>query len=79
MVYRDFTRVGAGKVPDAKTMGRWGVVLGVDVVKQIHDRIVQIALDKGVMSGRRMRVDTTVVETNIHRPTARCWGTVCVC
>jgi IS5 family transposase len=69
LVYRDFTRVGAGKVPDAKTMGRWGVVLGVDVVKQIHDRIVQIALDKGVMSGRRMRVDTTVVETNIHHPT----------
>jgi IS5 family transposase len=58
LVYRDFTRVGAGKVPDAKTMGRWGVVLGVDVVKQIRDRIVQIVLDKGVMSGRRMRVDT---------------------
>jgi IS5 family transposase len=69
LVYRDFTRVCAGKAPDAKTMGRWGVVLGVDVVKQIHDRIVQIALDKGVMSGRRMRVDTTVVETNIHHPT----------
>ena len=24
LVYRDFTRVGAGKTPDAKTMGRWG-------------------------------------------------------
>ena len=23
LVYRDFTRVGAGKTPDAKTMGRW--------------------------------------------------------
>jgi IS5 family transposase len=69
LVYRDFTRVGAGKVPDAKTMGRWGVALGVDVVKQVHDRIVQIAQDKGVVSGRRMRVDTTVVETNIHHPT----------
>jgi len=66
LVYRDFTRVGAGKVPDAR---RWGVALGVDVVKQIHDRIVQIAQDKGVVSGRRMRVDTTVVETNIHHPT----------
>jgi len=69
LVYRDFTRVGGGKVPDAKTMGRWGVALGVDVVKQVHDRIVQIAQDKGVVSGRRMRVDTTVVETNIHHPT----------
>jgi IS5 family transposase len=24
LVYRDFTRMGAGKMPDAKTMGRWG-------------------------------------------------------
>ena len=23
LVYRDFTCVGGGKVPDAKTMGRW--------------------------------------------------------
>ena len=23
LVYRDFTKVGAGKMPDAKTMGRW--------------------------------------------------------
>jgi transposase, IS5 family len=23
LVYREFTRVGAGKTPDAKTMGRW--------------------------------------------------------
>jgi hypothetical protein len=28
LVYRDFSRVGAGKMPDAKTMGRWGVALG---------------------------------------------------
>ena len=33
LVYRDFTRVGAGKMPDAKTMGRWGVALGPAVVK----------------------------------------------
>ena len=25
LVYRDFTRVGAGKTPDAKTMGRYAV------------------------------------------------------
>src|SRR3979490_2466758 len=69
LVYRDFTRVGAGKTPDAKTMGRWGVAVGPDVVKQIHERLVRLAWDKGAMEGRRMRVDTTVVETNIHYPT----------
>ena len=69
LVYRDFTRVGSGKMPDAKTMGRWGVAVGPQVVRQIHDRLVTMAQDKGIVAGRRMRVDTTVVETNIHHPT----------
>jgi transposase, IS5 family len=69
LVYRDFTRVGATKMPDAKTMSRWGLALGPEVVAQIHHRIVEIARDHRVAAGRRMRVDTTVVETNIHYPT----------
>jgi IS5 family transposase len=69
LVYRDFTRVGGAKTPDAKTMGRWGVALGPQVIKQVHERMMQIAQEQGVMQGRRMRVDTTVVETNIHHPT----------
>src|SRR5712672_2865400 len=69
LVYRDFTRVGAGKTPDAKTMGRWGVAVGPEVVKQIHQRLVQLAQANGLAAGRRMRVDTTVVETNVHYPT----------
>jgi len=68
-VYRDFSHVGSAKMPDAKTMGRWGVALGPQVLKQVHERIVKIARDKGVTAGRRMRVDTTVVETDIHHPT----------
>jgi IS5 family transposase len=69
LVYRDFTRVGGAKMPDAKTMGRWGVALGPATIKQIHERMVQIARASGVTPGRRMRIDTTVVETNIHYPT----------
>jgi IS5 family transposase len=69
LVYRNFTRVGAGKMPDAKTMGRWGLAVGPEVVQQIHARIVELARVNGIVSGRRMRVDTTVVETNIHYPT----------
>jgi len=69
LVYRDFTRVGGAKTPDAKTMSRWGVALGPEVVEQIHQRIIEIVRDHRVATGRRMRVDTTVVETNIHYPT----------
>ena len=68
LVYRDFTRVGAGKTPDAKTMGRWGLAVGPEVVKQIHQRLVKLAQANGLAAGRKMRVDTTVVETDIHYP-----------
>ena len=69
LVYRTFARIGAEKVPDAKTLGRLGQVVGPDVVADLHRRIVEIAVEKKVVAGRRMRVDTTVVETNIHYPT----------
>src|SRR5438093_4769075 len=69
LVYRDFTCVGAAKMPDAKTMGRWGVALGPEVIKQVHERMVKIAQENRVTQGCRMRVDTTVVETNVHYPT----------
>jgi len=69
LVYREFTRVGAEKVPDAKTLGRLALALGPNVVAQIHKRVVVIAQERQVIVGRQMRLDTTVVETNIHYPT----------
>jgi IS5 family transposase len=69
LVYRDFTRIGGGKVPDAKTMGRWGVAVGPAVVETLHRRLIAIAQQQHVVEGRKMRVDTTVVETDIHYPT----------
>src|SRR2546425_3747972 len=38
VVYRQFTRIGAGKVPDAKTLGRLVQALGPEVIQQIHRR-----------------------------------------
>ncbi len=49
LVYRNFTRVGGAKMPDAKTMGRLGRGCSApQVIEQIHERIVKIARDKGV-------------------------------
>jgi transposase, IS5 family len=69
LLYREFTRVGAAKVPDAKTLGRLAQALGPETIEKIHVRIVALAQERGVVNGKRMRVDTTVVETNIHYPT----------
>ncbi len=69
LVYRQFTRVGAQKVPDAKTLGRLALALGPEIIEQLHCRVVTIACEKRIVRGRRLRVDTTVVETDIHYPT----------
>ena len=69
LAYRDFTRIGLGKVPDAKTLARIAQALGGEVIAKLHERLVAIAQEKGTVRGRKMRVDTTVVETNIHYPT----------
>ena len=69
LVYREFTRIGSGKVPDAKALGRQAQALDPKVVEQIHRRVVELAVEHKVVQGRKMRVDTTVCETNIHYPT----------
>ncbi len=69
LLYRAFTRVGGGNVPDAKTLGRLAQAVGPDVVATLHKRVVVIAAQRQVIQGRKLRVDTTVVETNIHSPT----------
>lgn len=69
LAYRDFTRIGMGKVPDAKTLARIAQALGGNVIAELHRRLVEIAQEEGVIQGRKLRVDTTVVETNIHYPT----------
>ena len=69
LVYRSFCRIGLEKVPDAKTLVRLGQAVGPEVIAELHARIVVLAQAKGVVQGRKMRVDTTVVETNVHYPT----------
>ena len=69
VVYRHFTRVGAGKVPDAKTLGKLGVALGPAWSSRSIGASWPSRRSTKIVQGRRMRVDTTVVETNIHYPT----------
>jgi transposase, IS5 family len=69
LVYRMFTRIDAGDVPDAKTILKIARALGPAIIQQLHRQVVEVAKRAGVTHGRRFRVDTTVVETNVHYPT----------
>ena len=69
LVYRAFCRIDGERVPDAKTLIRLSQLLGPETLKPILERVVQLARQHRVTRGTRLRVDTTVVETNIHYPT----------
>lgn len=69
LVYRAFCRIDCERVPDAKTLIRLSHLLGVDVLKEILARLVHVARGRKVVRGSKLRVDTTVVETDVHYPT----------
>jgi transposase, IS5 family len=69
LVHRAFCRIDGERVPDAKTLIRLAALLGPETLKGIVERLVHLARERRVARGHRMRVDTTVVETNIHYPT----------
>ncbi|SRR5712691_11087203 len=69
LVHRAFARISCDAVPDAKTILKITQALGPAVIERLHQRVVALAIAAGVTKGRRMRVDTTVVETHIHYPT----------
>jgi IS5 family transposase len=66
LVYREFTRIGGEKVPDDRTMGNLARQLGPEVIEKLHRRGIEIAQQNKIATGRKRRVDTTVVETDIH-------------
>src|SRR5213593_3813867 len=69
LVYRAFCRIDGERVPDAKTLIRLAHLLDEPVLKDVLARLVALGRARRVVRGRRLRVDTTVVETNIHYPT----------
>src|SRR5881394_1335584 len=48
LVYRAFTRIGDEKVPDAKTLARLGQVIGPEVIGELHERLMELARERGV-------------------------------
>jgi transposase, IS5 family len=69
LVYRAFTRIDANEVPDAKTILKIAGALGPEIIEHLHRQVLEVAKRAGVTHGRRFRIDTTVVETNVHYPT----------
>ena len=69
LLYRRFTRFYEDPIPDFSNLCRAFSLFGKQGTQQIHQRIVEQATEAALIAGKKLRTDTTAVETNIHHPT----------
>jgi IS5 family transposase len=69
IVLRQFRRLYLERSPEDTTLIRWANTIGSETVASLNERAVQLARSLKVTRGRKLRIDGTVVETNIHHPT----------
>lgn len=66
---RSFCRFGDEKIPRFNTLQENISRISAGTWEKINEALVRYAMKKKVETGRKVRIDTTGVETNIHRPT----------
>jgi transposase, IS5 family len=69
LVLRWFCRVYFQPVPDKSTLIRWTHTLRPETLHALNDRVVELARQAKVTTGRKLRLDATCVQTTIHHPT----------
>ena len=65
---RRFCRVYLNAVPDDTTLIRWANLIKPKTLEKFNQRIMQLAVERKVTRGRKLRTDGTVVESNIRSP-----------
>src|SRR4029077_8226988 len=69
LMLRQFTDFYCAPVPKHDAFQRGFVRLTPRTLKAVNDLVVQAAVELGLEDGAKLRVDTTVVQTDIHHPT----------
>lgn len=69
LILRQFCRVYLERVPDDTTLIRWAGCIGPNTLESLNARAVELAQQHRVTRGRKLRIDSVVVETNIGHPT----------
>jgi transposase, IS5 family len=69
LILRQFCRLYLEPAPDDTTLIRWAHQIQPATLEKLNERVVALARQAKVTRGRKLRVDGTVVETNIHHPT----------
>ena len=68
--WRRFCRIALdARVPDPTTLIKLTKRLGPGLVDELNAELLSLAVERKVLRSRRLRVDTTVVEADVRRPT----------
>ena len=68
LVLRQTCRISAEHVPDDPTLIRWAKQIQPATVQTVLDHVTVLARQRNVTNGRKLCIDGTVVQTNIHHP-----------
>jgi transposase, IS5 family len=68
LTLRKFTRFYSQPVPKYNAFNQAFIRLTPATLELINDQVVKSAVELGLENGKKLRVDTTVVETDIHYP-----------
>ncbi|MCI0482766.1 MAG: ISNCY family transposase [Candidatus Dadabacteria bacterium] len=66
---RQFTGIGNGRMMDYSTICRMFKAISKEAWRRVNDILTKYSMEKGMISGDKLRRDTTVYEANIHYPT----------
>jgi IS5 family transposase len=69
LVLRWFCRVYFQRVPDKTTLLRWAATIRPETLQTLLDRAAVLARQAKVTRARKLRLDSTCVQTPIHHPT----------
>lgn len=68
--WRRFCRIGLDKtVPHSTTLIKLTKKYGPELIDELNRLLLKKAMDQKLIRGRKLRVDTTVIESDIHHPT----------
>ena len=68
LVLRQFCRLYLATTPADTTLLRWANLIQPETLHHLLARVTELAAAQRVTRGRKLRTDSTVVETNIHHP-----------
>lgn len=66
--FRAFARLEMGQYPSSSTLQENIKPLSEETWEAVHVCLMQYAIEAGIETGRKVRIDSTVVESNIHDP-----------